>query len=66
MTNADKIRTMTDEELAEYIPCPYDTAGTEIMPCILDKTESGAPEFISPGKCKQCVLEWLRKEVRDE
>ena len=39
MTNADKIRAMTDEELAEYIPCPYDTAGAEIMPCILDKIE---------------------------
>lgn len=63
MTNADKIRAMTDEELAEYIPCPYDTAGTEIMPCILDKTEPGAPDFASPGKCKQCTLEWLRKEV---
>lgn len=63
MTNADKIRAMTDEELAEYIPCPYDTAGVELMPCILDKTEPGAPDFASPGKCKQCTLEWLRKEV---
>lgn len=63
MTNADKIRAMTDEELAEYIPRPYDTAGIDLMPCILDKTEPGAPEFISPGKCEQCTLEWLRKEV---
>lgn len=39
MRNADKIRAMTDEELAEYIPCPYDTAGVELMPCIFDKAE---------------------------
>lgn len=35
VTNGDKIRAMTDEELAEVIMCPYDTAREplDIMPC---------------------------------
>lgn len=65
MRNADKIRAMTDEELAEVIACPYDTVGSELMPCIFDKAEPDAPDFVSPGRCNQCVLEWLRKEVNE-
>lgn len=63
MTNADKIRTMSIEELAHFIPCPYDTAGSELMPCIFDEAEPGVPDFVSPGRCEKCILEWLRKEV---
>lgn len=62
MTNFERIKNMSPEELAKYIPCPYDTAGIDLMPCILDKTEPGVPDFISPGKCEQCTLEWLRKD----
>lgn len=38
MTNADRIRMMTDEELTKIIMCPYDTFGesVDIMPCIRD------------------------------
>ena len=55
-TNADKIRAMSDEELAEFIPCPhmvnwrkgnYDT-------CIHPNGKDG---------CKKCMLEWLRSEI---
>ena len=56
MTNADRIRNMTDEELAETIPCPhmvnwkkgnYDT-------CVHPNGKDG---------CKKCILEWLRSEI---
>ena len=53
MTNADRIRNMTDEELAEMLfrdrcdMCAYGCA------CRLDDS------------CKEGVLEWLRKEADD-
>ena len=52
MTNADRIRNMTDEELAEYLgnihycPAPYPT-------CDLTK------------ECKECWLKWLRSPVEE-
>lgn len=61
-TNADCIRAMSDEELTKIIMCPYDTAGEpeEIMPCIIDGNTQG---LVSPEFCKQCIMNWLRKEV---
>lgn len=44
-TNGDRIRSMTDEELAWILMCPYDTAGEpeEIMPCVRDgRTSTGS------------------------
>ena len=51
ITNADRIRAMTDEELAELVnsPCPPTT------PCVEDAY--GEPN------CKNCWLEWLKEEV---
>lgn len=54
-TNADRIRSMSDKELAEFISCPhmvnwkkgkYDT-------CIHPNGKDG---------CKKCMLEWLKME----
>lgn len=53
MTNAERIRQMTDEELAymlmpgDYFPCPTHL----VMPrdCQAD--------------CTKCVLEWLREDA---
>lgn len=51
MTNGDKIRAMTDEELAEYLSnvhyCP--------TPSICDPTKN----------CKDCWSEWLRSPVEE-
>ena len=51
MANADGIRTMTDEELAEWlsnitIVCP--NGGADCKPT-----------------CKECWLDWLKQEVDD-
>ena len=62
MTNADKIRSMTDEQLAEVYPCPYDTAGSNIMPCMLDDDVKGMPD---EAYCRKCMLDWLKKEVKE-
>ena len=49
MTNGDRIRRMKDEELAEIVFCPYDTAGGNIMPCM---TEDKTVEFVGKDKCQ--------------
>lgn len=64
MRNADKIRAMTDEELAEYIPCPYDTAGVELMPCIFDKAEPDAPDFCIARKMQSVCVGMVEKRGR--
>lgn len=61
-TNADMIRKMTDEQLAEQWPCPYDTAGSNIMPCILDDNVKGLPD---EAYCRKCMLDWLQKEAKE-
>lgn len=53
MTNADRIRSMSDEELAAsvYIPCPYDDGGWgECKYGWHDREQT----------CEECKLEWLR------
>lgn len=55
MTNADRIRSMTDEELAKMLPtksmwnCPPDI-----------KTRGGCP-----GECVPCWLNWLKQEEEE-
>lgn len=62
VTNADRIRNMSNEELALAIMCPYDTAGDskEIMPCI---KEHGNNELVPPKYCYTCVMNWLKEKV---
>lgn len=50
-TNADRIRSMTDEELAIHMMCPNDTGLAEIE---CDKSDS--------CNCYECLLNWLRAE----
>ncbi len=63
MTNADRIRMMTDEELTKIIMCPYDTAGepADIMPCVREGNVSVPPQF-----CYECTRKWLRAEAEEE
>lgn len=64
MTNGDKIRAMTDEELAAVIMCPYDTAGDplDIMPCVVD---GGTLEFVPANKCIACSVAYLQREAKE-
>lgn len=50
-TNADKIREMSDSELAEIIMCPYDTE-----PDLCNKSNG----------CLECCLEWLKQPAEEE
>lgn len=50
MTNGERIRGMSDEELAEIIMCPYDTD-----PSVCNYK----------GVCLDCCLEWLKQPEED-
>ena len=56
MTNADRIRTMSDEELATFldnvsIRCP--------RPSITE-------DCSMPGGCKMCALKWLQQPAEEQ
>ena len=51
MTNADRIRSMTDEELVNVVPCPL---GFSMFRCPIERQR---------GPCKR---EWLKQPVEDE
>ena len=55
-TNADRIRAMTDEELAEYV---FELANYACPP---EKTYAQLTCGKNP-KCSDCWLEWLRQEA---
>lgn len=56
-TNADRIRGMTDEELAEYI----DLHTAEAMWC------NAPPDDCPPHEtCELCILDWLKSPVEEE
>ena len=53
MTNADRIRSMTDEELANIIECPYGNPYfDEHLPC--------------KGSCHDCLLIWLQRPAEED
>ena len=52
-TNAQKIRSMTDEELANIIECPYGNPYfDEHLPC--------------KGSCHDCLLIWLKQSAEED
>ena len=55
MTNADRIRVMTDEELAAWLSDMHDA-----VTC-----PNGGAIDCNPS-CKRCWLDWLKEEVDNE
>lgn len=53
-TNADKIRQMTDEELVSIVRCPSNIDENYAMNECLFTT------------CRECKLNWLKAEVKNE
>ena len=48
-TNADRIRSMTDKELASVVMCPADITG-------------GDTECDQHHNCNECTFDWLQRE----
>lgn len=58
VTNADRIRTMTDEELAEWI--------TELTDCtVYPHTRKDAPCVSIGQTCAASWLDWLKQEAKE-
>ena len=55
-TNADRIRNMTDEELAEFIHKTIFDQGSNLFTC-------EEPPVNCHEECKECYMDWLQKEV---
>ena len=65
MTNGDKIRTLTDEQLAKIINGLAEESGQfcrELPECEEDLNND---RMIPKERCQQCVLAWLREEAED-
>jgi hypothetical protein len=56
-TNADRIRSMTDEELAEWIAARIEC---EVCPVSHDEPISGLNE------CHKRIIGWLKEEAKDD
>ena len=56
MTNADRIRAMTDEELAKFIP---NWSYTNACKC------GEKPYVDCNNECEKCVSEWLQQPAED-
>lgn len=56
-TNADRIRNMTDEELAEFFK--------EIGSCLASGDFIDCSSFITCNGCDQRTLQWLQTEVKE-
>ena len=53
ITNADRIRAMSDEELANIVECPYGNPYfDEHLPC--------------KGSCHDCLLIWLQRPAEED
>lgn len=57
ITNADKIRSMTDEELAEWLDKLIYSGAENLFNC-------ENPPLIQCKDCKNCYLAWLQTEIR--
>lgn len=60
LTNADKIRSMSNEELAEFLPI--------VSNCMCQPTDECLKIICNKGECsktKECALHWLQSEVEE-
>ena len=55
-TNADRIRAMSDEELADAISVQTYTGACN---------DWGIPHRNCGGNCRECILEWLKQPAED-
>ena len=60
-SNADKIRGMSDEELAEFL---LKVSSAYAEPCMTGESDCKWEDYPTHDKgCKNCFLEWLQSEA---
>lgn len=55
MTNFDKIKKMSMDEIAMAIMCPYELLEFKVKPCTVASISS----------CYKCILNWLEHEAEE-
>ncbi len=63
-TNMDRIRAMSEEELAAVLMCPYDVDETsfgEKIPCY----QNDRQELVTEEECRKCCVNWLKSGVKE-
>ena len=58
--NADRIRAMTDEELAEFMNCGACPPGKDVSELCHDEDGGSVPDM-----CNLCWLDWLKEEAKE-
>lgn len=61
-TNADRIRSMTDEELAEFLPIASDFICQPTEECIRNTVTNHCGEC---ERTEECAMKWLRAESEE-
>lgn len=56
MTNAEKIKSMTDEELSHYLPS---------ADCYNCPIQADINDCYCTSSCYECALNWLKKEAEE-
>ena len=66
-TNADRIRSMNDEELADFINrCMSEDSAPHICRNLPECDEDVEKDTLIPlERCKQCLLYWLRQPAEE-
>ena len=64
MTNADHIRSMTDEELAKHLYRSFDDKYCSNAPECAELLETN--EGIPDEMCQACLLKWLKQPYKEE
>ena len=64
MTNADEIRTMTDEELADFCWQMTDTVGCPGRPGHWNDWECPVKGTTAPCDSYKCWHDWLKQETK--
>ena len=59
-TNADRLRAMTDEELAEFMNCGACPPGKDVSELCYDEDGGSVPDM-----CNLCWLGWLKEEAKE-
>ena len=59
-TNADTLRAMTDEELAEFMNCGACPPGKYVSELCYDEDGGSVPDM-----CNLCWLDWLKEEAKE-
>ena len=68
MTNGDKIRSMTDEELASWINNVFNNGDDFLGFCQnkkVCKNKLDTADGIPVSWCSECLLDWIRRDINE-